>query len=68
MTKRLKKKAKPVVFLALVLGCALILSGVLGLAGHLNEQESSKTKKKSQLSETKRSSTSQKIWIKILSR
>lgn len=60
MTKRLKKKAKPVVFLALVLGCALILSGVLGLAGHLNEQESSKTKKKSQLSETKRSSTSSK--------
>lgn len=46
MTKRLKKKAKPVVFLALVLGCALILSGVLGLAGHLNEQESSKTKRK----------------------
>ncbi|MDU6581339.1 MAG: glycoside hydrolase family 3 protein, partial [Lactococcus lactis] len=60
MTKRLKKKAKPVVFLGLVLGCALILSGVLGLAGHLNEQESSKTKKKSQLSETKRSSTSSK--------
>ncbi|MDM5144392.1 hypothetical protein ICE98_01486 [Lactococcus lactis] len=59
MTKRLKKKAKPVVFLALVLGCALILSGVLGLAGHLNNQEAIKVKKKNQVSETKTNSSSQ---------
>ncbi|WP_223848613.1 hypothetical protein [Lactococcus lactis] len=68
MTKRLKKKAKPVVFLALVLGCALILSGVLGLAGHLNEQESSKTKRKVNCQKLKGVQLPQKIWIKILSR
>lgn len=33
MTKRLKKKAKPVVLLSLVLGCALILSEILGFCG-----------------------------------
>ena len=60
MTKRLKKKAKPVVFLALVLGCALILSGVLGLAGHLKRKVNCQKLKGVQLP--------QKIWIKILSR
>ena len=53
MTKRLKKQAKPVVFLGIVIGCALIVSGVLGLSGHLNNQEAIKSKKKNQVSETK---------------
>ena len=59
MTKRLKKQAKPVVFLGLVIGCALIVSGVLGLSGHLNNQEAIKSKKKNQVSETKTNSSSQ---------
>lgn len=59
MTKRLRKEAKPVVFLGLVIGCALILSGVFGLSGHLNNQETTKSKKKNQVSETKTNSGSQ---------
>ena len=59
MTKRLKKQAKPVVFLGIVIGCALIVSGVLGLSGHLNNQEAIKSKKKNQVSETKTNSSSQ---------
>lgn len=59
MTKRLKKQAKPVVFLGLVIGCALIVSGVFGLSGHLNNQEATKSKKKTQVSETKTNSSSQ---------